>query len=145
MANALFDPGREGFLVGEIDWDTATIKAAICRSYTFSASHKFVSDATTAGASLVATSAALSSKTFTSGVAGSGIIDFSTIAAGAALTSILIFQSSAVTGGADVAATAQRLIAYIDTLSGAVALNQVPNGGQITYTPDTGANKLFKL
>ncbi len=24
----LFDPGREGFLAGEIDWDTATIRIA---------------------------------------------------------------------------------------------------------------------
>ena len=44
MANALYDPGREGFLDGSIDWDTATIKVAMVRGYTFSAAHKFVSD-----------------------------------------------------------------------------------------------------
>ena len=27
MANAMFDPGREGFLAGEIDRDTTVIKA----------------------------------------------------------------------------------------------------------------------
>lgn len=53
MANALFDPGREGFLAGEIDWDTATIKAALVHGYTFSASHKFVSEVTGAGLSLI--------------------------------------------------------------------------------------------
>ena len=29
MANALFNTAREGFLLGEIDWDTATIKVAV--------------------------------------------------------------------------------------------------------------------
>lgn len=69
MANTLFDPGREGFLAGEIDWDTATIKVALVRAYAFSAAHKFVSDVTTAGGVLHVTSAALATKTVTAGVA----------------------------------------------------------------------------
>ena len=69
MANALFDPGREGFLAGEIDWDTAVIKVAMVRSYTFSAAHKFVSDMTGAGGSIVGTPVALGTKTIASGVA----------------------------------------------------------------------------
>jgi hypothetical protein len=114
MANALFDPGREGFLLGEIDWDTAVIKAALVRGYSYSAAHKFVSDITTAGGTLVATSAALSSKTGTAGVADAADVTFTAVTAGAAITSIILFQASAVTGGADVAATAQRVIAFID-------------------------------
>lgn len=144
MANALFDPGREGFLAGEIDWDTAVIKAAIVRGYTFSASHKFVSDVTGAGATLVATSGALTTKTITSGVADADDVTYTAVAAGAAITSILVFQSSAVTGGADVAATAQRVIAYIDTTSGG-ALSITPNGGDITVAWDSGSNRIFKL
>ncbi len=69
MTNAMFDPGREGFLDGSIDYDTATIKVAMVRSYTFSASHKFVSDMTGAGGSIVGTPVALASKTVASGVA----------------------------------------------------------------------------
>ncbi|HET7721326.1 MAG TPA: hypothetical protein VFK43_15275, partial [Acidimicrobiales bacterium] len=129
MANALFDPGREGFLAGEIDFDTAVIKAALVRGYTFSAAHKFVSDVTTAGGTLVATSAALASKAVTNGVADAADVTFSAVASGAAITSIIVFQSSAVGGGADVAATAQRLIAYFDTGTG---LPVTPNGGDIT-------------
>lgn len=106
MANALFSPGREGFLDGTIDYDTAVIKTSLVRGYTFSAAHKFVSDATTAGATLVATSAALGSKTVTDGVADAADVTDTAVAAGAAITSILVFQASAVTGGADVAATA---------------------------------------
>jgi hypothetical protein len=53
-----------------------------------------------------------------------------------------LFQSSAVTGGADVAASAQRLIAYIDTATG---LPVTPNGQAIGLTFDNGANRIFKL
>lgn len=142
MANALFDAGREGFLAGEIDWDTAVIKAVLVRSYTFSAAHKFMSDATTAGASIVATSAAMTSKTVTGGVADAADVTFTAVTAGAAITSILVYQSSAVTGGADVAASAQRLIAYLDTATG---LPVTPNGGDITIQWDNTTNRIFKL
>lgn len=142
MASALFDPGREGFLDGTIDWDTAVMKAALLRSYTFSAAHKFVSDITTAGGVLVATSAALTTKTATSGVADGDDITWASVAAGAACQAILVFQSSAVTGGVDVAATAQRVIAFIDTGTG---LPVTPNGGDITVVWDNTANRIFKL
>jgi len=142
VASALYDPGREGFLAGEIDWDTAVIKCALVRGYTFSAAHKFVSDVTGAGGTLVATSAALASKTVTSGVADAADVTFTAVAAGAAIPAIVIFQSSAVTGGADVAATAQRLICYIDTATG---LPVTPNGQNITLAFDNGVNRIFKL
>ena len=142
MANALFDPGREGFLDGTIDWDTAVIKSALVRGYTFSAAHKFVSDVTGASGVLAATSAAMTSKTVTSGVADAADVTWSAVASNASGHSIIIFQSSAVTGGADVAATAQRLIAWIDT---GTNLPVTPNGGDITAAWDNGANKIFKL
>jgi hypothetical protein len=142
LANALFDPGREGFLDGTIDWDTAVIKVALVRGYTFSAAHKFVSDITGASGVLHATSAALSSKTVTSGVADAGDVTFSAVTSNASNHYLLIFQSSAVTGGSDVAASAQRVIAYIDTGTNIPA---VPNGGDITVAWDNGANKIFKL
>jgi hypothetical protein len=129
VANALFNPGREGFLLGEIDWDTAVMKVALVRSYTFNAAHKFVSDLTTAGGVLHATSAALASKTGTSGTADAADIVFTAPAANATGHSLIYFQSSAVTGGADVAAAAQRLIAWVDTGTG---LPVTPNGADIT-------------
>lgn len=141
MANALFDAGREGFLAGEIDWDTAVIKIALVRGYTFNAAHKFVSDVTATG-TLAATSAALSSKTVTNGVADAADVTFSAVASNGSNHSLLIFQSSAVTGGADVASSAQRLIAWIDT---ATNLPAVPNGGDIAINFDNGSNKIFRL
>ncbi|HXJ31384.1 MAG TPA: hypothetical protein VNG35_12135 [Gemmatimonadales bacterium] len=140
MANALFSPGREGFLLGEIDYDTAVIKVALVRSYTFSASHKFVSDVTGASGVLHATSAALASKTGTSGTADAADITFTAPAANASGHSLLYFQSSAVTGGADVAASAQRLIAWVDTGTG---LPVTPNGADINVV--FNASGLFTL
>lgn len=143
MANALFDPGREGFLAGEIDADTAVFKAALVRGYTFSAAHKFVSDITGAGGALVATSAALASKTVTSGVFDAADVTFSAVPTGAACAAIIVFQSSAVTGGADVAASAQRVVAFIDSATG---LPVTPNTGDIAVAWDNTAGvKIFKL
>lgn len=146
MANALYDPGREGFLLGQIDWDTAVIKASLVRltaggAAVFTASHKFVSDLT-ATHTLAATSAAFTSVTGTSGVGNAASITFTAVAANANAHVLVIYQSSAVTGGGDVAATAQRLICWIDT---GTNLPVTPNGGDITITWDTGANKIFKL
>lgn len=141
MANALWTPGREGFLLGEIDWDTAVIKASLVRGYTFVGTHKFVSDLTGAGGTLVAT-VTLASKTGTGGTADAADATFSAVPAGAAITGIAIYQASAVTGGADVAATAQRLIDWIDTATG---LPVTPNGGDIVVAWDNGTNKIFTL
>lgn len=142
MANALFGPGREGFLAGEIDWDTAVIKIALVRGYTFSSAHKFVSDITTAAGVLHVTSAALAAKTVTNGTADAADVTFTAVASNASNHSVLVFQSSAVTGGADVAATAQRVIAWIDT---GTNFPIVPNGGDVTIAWDNGANKIFTL
>lgn len=142
MSNALFDTAREGFLVGDIDWDTAVIKTALVRGYTFDASDEFVSDVTGAGGTLHATSSALGSKTSTGGVADAADVTFTAPAANANDHSVLVFQASAVTGGADVAASAQRLIAWFDTGSN---LPIQPDGGDIKIAWDNGANKIFAL
>jgi hypothetical protein len=142
VASSFFDTGREGFAVAEIDWDGAVIKAALVRGYNFNAAHKFVSDITGAGGTLVATSSALTSKTATSGVLDAADVSFAAVPAGAAIPAIVIFQSSVVTGGADVATSAQRLICYIDTATG---LPVTPNGQAINVTWDNGVNRIGKL
>jgi hypothetical protein len=129
MANGLFNDSKAGFLAGEIDWDTAVIKVALVRSYTFAASHKFVSDVTTAGGVIAATSAALASKTTTAGTADAADITFTAVAANASGHGLLVFQASAVGGGADVAASAQRVIAWYDT---GTNLPITPNGGDVS-------------
>jgi hypothetical protein len=139
-ANALYDLGRQGFLEGSIDWDTANTKVALVDSAVYTvnlATHQFMSSV----ASVVATTAAQASKTVTAGVADAADDTFTAVS-GAQSEALIVYQSSAVGGGADVANTLQRLIAYIDTATG---LPVTPNGGNITVTWDNGANRIFKL
>lgn len=142
MANALFNPGREGFLAGEIDWDTAVIGAYLVRGYTFDATDKFVSEVTGAGGTLVSGPVTIGSKTITDGIADGADITFTAVSSGSACDMVIIAQRSAVGGGGDVADSAKRLIACIDTATG---LPVTPNGGDITVQWDSGANKIFKL
>lgn len=140
MANLLFPRARQGFLTGRIDWATATIKVSLLRGYSYNATHQWVSDVVATG-TLVATQT-LASKTDTDGVADAADVTFPTVAAGASVPHLLIYQSSAVTGGADVATSAQRIIALIDTASN---LPITPNGGDINIIFDAGANRIFAL
>jgi hypothetical protein len=142
MANAVFNPAKEGFLDGTIDLDTAVIKAVLVRSYTYAASHKFVSDVTGAGGVLAGTPQTLGTKSVTNGVFDAADVTFTAVAANASGHSVLVYQASAVGGGADVAATAQRVIGYYDT---GTLLPVTPNGGDITVAWDNGANKIFAL
>lgn len=131
--SALFDPGREGFLDGSIDWDTDDIRVMLVLStYTFSAAHKFVSDL---GAVDNGRTAALGTKTVTNGVADSA--DTSLVAtAAAACNALAVFKHT----GSDATA---RLIAYIDTATG---LPFTPGAGQtVNVAWSDGANKIFKL
>ena len=67
MANALFDPGREGFLDGSYNWASSDVRAMLVKSaYTFSAAHKFLTDL---GANDNGRTAALGAKSVTNGVA----------------------------------------------------------------------------
>jgi hypothetical protein len=135
----LYGPGREGFLKGEISWNVATIKVDLGRGYTFDSTDKFVSDLTSHTAVSTYT---LSGKTVTDGVADASDFSFPAVGAGTACTYMVIYQASAVTGGADVATSAQRVIAYIDNSTG---LPVTPNGADIAVTFDSGANRIFKL
>ncbi len=133
MASAMFDPGREGFLDGSIDWDTGDQRVMLVRStYTFSAAHKFVSDL---GAVDNGRSAALASKTVTNGVADAADTTLTATAA-VACNAVVVFQHT----GSDATA---RLIAYVDTATG---LPFTPAASQVVnITFDSGANKIFKL
>lgn len=142
MANAVFPKAKEGFLDGSIDLDTASIKVALVRGYTYSSAHATVADVTGAGGTLHATSSALSSRTVTNGVFDAADVTYTTPATSTSDHSLLVFQSSAVGGGADVSAASQRVIAWIDTGTG---IPIKPAGGDITVVWDNGANKIFSL
>lgn len=141
MANGYFTAMAEGLMDGSIDLDTASIKVALVRGYTFSAAHRHVSDVTGAGGTINGTSAALTGKTVTGGVFDA---DDTTISATASASAhgLLLFQSSAAAGGADVAATAQRLIAWFDTGTG---LPIQPGTGTVTVTWPAASPKILKV
>lgn len=134
MSNALYDPGREGFLDGTIDWDTGDIRVMLVLStYTFSAAHRFLSDL---GAVDNGRSAALGTKTVTNGVADAADTSLTATAASAS-KALVLFQHT----GVDATA---RLIAYIDTPTSGLPFT--PSAGQtVNVTWDNGASKIFKL
>jgi hypothetical protein len=134
MTASLYDPGREGILDRTIDVTAGTVKAGLVRSGTFSASHKFLSDLTGAGATLVA-SFALASKTYTGGVLDAADGLFPTVAAGAACNALVLYNDTGTP-------STSRLIGYEDSATG---LPVTPNGTDIPVTWDNGANKILKL
>jgi hypothetical protein len=142
MANGMFLPAREGFLRAEINLNLATIKAALVRGYTYNGTHRFVSDITTAGGVIAATSAALGGKSQTNGVFDANDFSWSAVPTNASNHSVLLYQASAVGGGADVASTAQRVIMWIDT---GTNLPIVPNGGDVNWVWENVATKIFAL
>lgn len=138
----MFPKAREGFAIGEMDYDTAVFKAALVRGYTYDDTDKFVSDVTGGGGTIHGTPVALSNKSATDGIFDADPVTFTTPAANANDHYILLYQASAVGGGADVGASAQRVFVWIDTADG---LPKQPNGANIEMTFDDGPNKIVHL
>lgn len=140
MANALFNPAAKGFISGLIDLDTAVVKCSLVRGYTFDATDEFVSDVVATG-TINGTSAALGSVTVTDGIFDAADTTITTTASGSN-HGLLVFQSSAVTGGADVAQSSQRVIAYYDTGTG---LPIQPGTGDVAVTWPSGTDKILHV
>ena len=135
MANALFNPGREGFLDGSIDWDTGDIRVMLILSaYTFDSADRFLSDIPAATRDN-GRSAALGGKTVTDGIADAADTSLTATAASAS-NALIIYQHT----GVDATA---RVIAYIDTATGLPVTPAA--GGTVNIAWDNGANKIFKL
>lgn len=135
MANAVYGKAREKFLNGDIDWANDDIKAVLVdtAAYAVSIDSDEYLSSIPAG-DRIATSGNLASKTSTLGVADAADITFSTVT-GDVSEAIVLYKD---TGDA----ATSPLIAYIDTATG---LPITPNGGDITISWDSGANKIFKL
>lgn len=135
MANALYDYGREGFLDGSIDWDTDDIRCVLIDEADDTINLATDQDlADRAAGARVAVSGSFGSKTVTAGVADAADVTLSSVT-GDQSESIDIYQHT----GTD---ATSRLICNIDTATG---LPVTPNGGDITITWDSGANRIFKL
>ncbi|MCX7180638.1 MAG: hypothetical protein NTX56_18370 [Proteobacteria bacterium] len=133
MANALYDPGREGIADDSSSLSGDVRAMLVLSTYTFSAAHKFIADL---GAVDNGRTAALGTKTFTSGVFDAA--DTSLVAtAAAASKALVLFQHT----GNDATA---RLISYIDTPTSGLPFT--PSAGQtVNIAWDNGVNKIFKI
>lgn len=142
MANAIYPLTKQAFLSpgsGSIDLSADTIRLAlVLTAYTFSAAHQFFSDLGTnvvGGQAGISGNQPFTSKTVTNGVFnGASPLTFTAIT-GTQISYLVGFKDTTVAG-------TSRLIFFIDTATG---LPITPNGGNITVTLDTGANKIFAL
>lgn len=141
MANASYTTYRDGIQTGAINWSTGVFKVALVRSYTFVATHTFMSDVTGAGGVVNATSAALTNKVVSGGILDADDTSITTTAS-AVNHVLIVYQSSAPAGGADVAATAQRLCFYMDT---GTNLPIQPGAGTLNVTWPNTTGKIYQI
>lgn len=142
--STFYDPARQGLAQGEIVWKEggSVIKCHLVRGYTFSVAHKFWSDVVGAGGTSVAVETLSSLSVSATGVFDAADAVFESVAEGAAIPHCIFVQASAVTGGADVVASAQRLIIFVDRGPG---MPIIPNGQNITGAWSPGADGIARL
>lgn len=141
MANASYPSFREGLMTGAVNISTATVKVALVRGYTYTSTHVFLSDVTSTGGIVNGTSAALTAKSTTGGVFDADDTTITT-AASAVNHVLIVYQSSAVAGGADVAPAAQRLMFYLDT---GTNLPIQPGAGTLNITWPNTADRIYRI
>ena len=137
MANALYDHGRNEFLVGDLDWLTHDIRMILMDAddhTTNQATDDNLDDIPSAAR--VATSETFPTETrdATAGVADAADVTFDQVTGHESEELVIYYHASA--------ETSSTLIVNIDTATG---LPVTPNGGDITVQWDSGSNKIFKL
>jgi hypothetical protein len=138
VSNGLYAKGRQAFLEGSIAILTDDIRVILTDTadYTVNLStHDFLDDVAAAGRVAVSPNISTGGRTSTDGVFNHGVVTF-TAATGDPSEALIYYKHTGVEA-------TSRLICYIDSV--ASGLPVIPNGGNITWTPDSGANKVFKL
>jgi len=142
MANALYDTGRNAFLTKLIDWTADTIKVTLIDSAGYTAdtaTDQYMNTDTIPASAKIATGT-LDNCSASAGVADADDEVLSTVS-GAESEALVIWMDGG-DAGTTASGTNDMLIAYIDTATG---LPVTPNGGDITISWSTAANKIFKL
>jgi hypothetical protein len=151
MSNALYDFGRNEFMLGHISWDTDEFRLVMFDGTNSNPSYKHVTnqatdenldDITSAGR-VADSGTAMTAKTpdgttSTAGVADAANVTFSGVSQANSQKGDEISIYKYVSGSE----ATSRLLVNIDTATG---LPVTPNGGDITVQWDSGANKIFKL
>ncbi len=132
MANKFYPKGAEK-LLGSLNLTADTVKAALLSdSYTYSASHEFLSDIS---ASVLSTAQVLASKAVTGGAFDAADVVYTAVASGANAAYVVIYKDTGTAGTSP-------LIWLVDTATG---IPMATNGGDITVQWDNGAYKIFAL
>jgi carbohydrate-selective porin OprB len=133
MANALYPKFKESALQAGVNLSSGSVKALLVdlADYTYSASHQYLSDVAVAGR--VATSGALTTKTFTNGLFDADNASFTAVT-GDQSEALIIFVDTG-------SAATSPLVAFFDT--GVTGLPVTPNGGDINIT--WNASGIFQL
>lgn len=136
MANTLYDYARELFATAALSWTAHDIKLVGIDATDYvvnAATDQFLDDIPAIGR--VCTSGNLGGKTATLGVLDATDGSIAAVPVGDAMDAWVIYRD---TGNA----ATSPLIAYLDS---SPELPITPNGGDINYTFDNGANKILRL
>lgn len=133
MANAIYPKYKEAIIQSSSNSSlTGTVKVALVDTgtYTYSASHQFLSDLS----GVVGTAQTIgATKSYTDGVFDGGDVTYTAVT-GNSVEALVIYIDTGTAG-------TSRLVAYIDT--GVTGLPVTPNGGDITVT--WNASGIFAL
>lgn len=128
MANVLYPKFKQACLTEDVSLDTNAVKVLLVdlADYTYSATHDFLDDVPVAAR--VATSGALTTKTFVDGTFDSDDPSFGAVTGDPSEALILFVDTGT--------AATSRLIAFLDT--GVTGLPVTPNSGVINVTAPAG-------
>ncbi len=148
MANALYPKFKEALLnqaagTAAINLSSDTnIKVALVNitgstnAYTYSSSHQYFNSVSTNSAAIVSTNyATLTAKTVTNGVFDADDVTFTGVSGTNVIGALVIYKDTGT-------AASSPLIAFLDSGTG---LSITPNGGSVTVSWDSGANRIFAL
>lgn len=134
MANAIYPLYKQALLdaSSDVDLNDGTVKVALVDTgtYTYSASHDFYDDVSSA---VVGTPATIANTTVTSGTFDGDDVTFSSVS-GDTVEALVIYIDTGTAG-------TSRLVAYIDT--GVTSFPLTPNGGDVTIS--WNASGIFTL
>lgn len=135
--NRLADKAREGFLGGDLAWDTDEFRVLLLdATYVFDAAHDNLDDVL--AGSRVAVSGALVSKTITDGIADAADVTLVALPAGDTITQVWVYRHTGVEA-------TSKLVAYYDTRGDGAAISVATNGGDVIVEWSSTTNRMFKL